>query len=837
MQGDEFVRFAQTLDGYTLLYDAEGYFCYAQQNELGDIEPSSFYAKEITNRSAEVSELLTNIPKKLRYSSNQIFMYQQIRNMVDRARENRRSNTTGVRKLLTILMEYPDRPFKKTQEDFHYLFNQINHTLYGANGSVKDFFLESSYNKLEVETTVVGPFTAVNNHGFYSGDGNERVLAHEAVFAAYESGVNFADFAINGEVPSFYMIFQGCGQEAGAGQDCIWSHAWSINPVFFDGIKVSSYACSPEHRGSGGSNITRIGVICHEFGHSLGAPDYYDTNYGTGGQYDGTGNWDLQASGSWNDNGRTPPPPNPRSKVYTYGWASVTELNSAQTVTIPSARFYDNAYFRINTQTPNEYYILENKIKSSFDSYIPGENMLIYHCAANMTGMNTTSPQKFYPVAANAPVSIPGTGTQCQAHYGTINSPACPWPGSTGKQDFNNTTIPAMISWNQQPVNKPISNITVHGDYITFDILGGGEKNEYLVFLPHYFSCTIIPESGSGSPVPAGEDFVFSVSVVASHSQSTIIVKSNGVPITPSDNSYTLTNVQSDQIVTIEGLKYNTFFITASAEMNGTISPEGVVEVPVENVQRFDFNPVLGYSVDEIFVDGILVPAAPYYDFINIEEDHTISVSFKHGDKYFIETSFGLLEFAAQPGVPSLADSAIISSRDELITSIRVTAPAKFEISDDNKKWYKSFAINKTRLPFKMFIRYYPNDDDTESATGTITLCSIDAYQAIELVGHIDLKILENTASNFTIYPNPTTGELRITSRQVDVWTSEQVDKIEVYDIFGRKVEVKFPSNKLEGWQPQADGVVLNISHLQAGIYFIKISTDQEILTKKIIKH
>jgi hypothetical protein len=40
----------------------------------------------------------------------------------------------------------------------------------------------------------------------------------------------------------------------------------------------------------------------------------------------------------------------------------------------------------------------------------------------------------------------------------------------------------------------------------------------------------------------------------------------------------------------------------------------------------------------------------------------------------------------------------------------------------------------------------------------------------------------------------------------------------------------------LEGWQPQADGVVLNISHLQAGIYFVKIQTEKESIIKKVIK-
>jgi hypothetical protein len=40
----------------------------------------------------------------------------------------------------------------------------------------------------------------------------------------------------------------------------------------------------------------------------------------------------------------------------------------------------------------------------------------------------------------------------------------------------------------------------------------------------------------------------------------------------------------------------------------------------------------------------------------------------------------------------------------------------------------------------------------------------------------------------------------------------------------------------LEGWQPQADGVVINISNLPAGIYVVKIFTDQGEVIEKFIK-
>jgi len=81
------------------------------------------------------------------------------------------------------------------------------------------------------------------------------------------------------------------------------------------------------------------------------------------------------------------------------------------------------------------------------------------------------------------------------------------------------------------------------------------------------------------------------------------------------------------------------------------------------------------------------------------------------------------------------------------------------------------------------------------------------------------------------IYPNPTSGEFIVTSYEL------QVTSIEIYDVYGRKVWAKFPSNVLEGWQPKADGVVINISHLTNGIYFIKIDTEQGSVMKKLVKN
>jgi len=96
----------------------------------------------------------------------------------------------------------------------------------------------------------------------------------------------------------------------------------------------------------------------------------------------------------------------------------------------------------------------------------------------------------------------------------------------------------------------------------------------------------------------------------------------------------------------------------------------------------------------------------------------------------------------------------------------------------------------------------------------------------------VTVGIAETTLSDqIIVFPNPTTGEFIVTSNRL------QVIGIEIFDFLGRSVGGKFPSNNLEGWQAQPDGVVINISHLPIGIYLLHIDTEQGEVVKKVIKH
>jgi hypothetical protein len=78
------------------------------------------------------------------------------------------------------------------------------------------------------------------------------------------------------------------------------------------------------------------------------------------------------------------------------------------------------------------------------------------------------------------------------------------------------------------------------------------------------------------------------------------------------------------------------------------------------------------------------------------------------------------------------------------------------------------------------------------------------------------------------IYPNPTTGELRIKSDGL------RIESVEIFDIVGRKAPLSPPEG---GKSPisfgEGQGVRLDISHLANGMYFLKIDGK----TVKVIKN
>jgi hypothetical protein len=72
----------------------------------------------------------------------------------------------------------------------------------------------------------------------------------------------------------------------------------------------------------------------------------------------------------------------------------------------------------------------------------------------------------------------------------------------------------------------------------------------------------------------------------------------------------------------------NTYPITASAGVNGAISPSGSIFVTQGTNQTFTITPNANYRILSVTVDGVNQGAIGSYTFTNLQAGHTISATF-----------------------------------------------------------------------------------------------------------------------------------------------------------------------------------------------------------------
>jgi len=106
----------------------------------------------------------------------------------------------------------------------------------------------------------------------------------------------------------------------------------------------------------------------------------------------------------------------------------------------------------------------------------------------------------------------------------------------------------------------------------------------------------------------------------------------------------------------------------------------------------------------------------------------------------------------------------------------------------------------------------------------------ITAIGDMEFVANFkETSVAIDAVENFdiNIYPNPITGELRIVNYE------SRIDNVEIFDVMGRSVWAQHVLLETRSPKPET---IINISHLSDGIYFMRITTETGIVTKKVVK-
>lgn len=440
LYGDEKYKRAESEDGYTILQNDKGLWCYAKLKNDSTLEATQWLLGCDYSGNMVFNNFIASNSKHLSP------VRRALANVAVHKSGNRQM-VVGKRRVLVILMEYKDVEFSKSKMDFHRLFNEVGYNDDKAQGSVKDFYLSASYSQLDLESDIYGPYTSAREMSYYGRNNTANNGNDVNAYALFEEAI------INVANATFYR------------------------PYEIQGLKIDRYSCAPELRGNSGKGISRIGPHCHEIGHALGAMDYYDTNYSTGGEYAGTGQWDVMASGSWNNDGVTPADFNPYVKAYNYGWISPKPLPQGEVVIQPS---YDDSdsYYILRSSEDGDYYMLENRSKDKWGSGVPGEGLLIFHVHHDIANagneINATAPQKCYLICASSTSQLPG---KSPVSYGEINSAGCPYPGTSGNNNFGQQSVPKAFYWNGDVCGIEINDINMADNgciYLTNNSIDAG---------------------------------------------------------------------------------------------------------------------------------------------------------------------------------------------------------------------------------------------------------------------------------------------------------------------------------------------------------------------------
>ena len=474
--GDEFYSYSTTIDGYTVMRNAVGGYEYARATSAG-LAATGVLAHNPEQRSEAETSLLLTLPK---YATDRAAV------AATHAKRAKRDasiinptyfNYDGFRGLI-ILVNYTDVKFTRTdaKEFYQRMTSERNYTGYtnedgSANpygrftGSVRDYYYDNSMGQFDPQFDVVGPVNV--NYNSTSGRNNSRNV-FIAALNAVDAQVDFRnyDHDNDGYVDMVYFIVAGHGSNThGNNSQLLWPYkSTGLSTTYRDTKRFNLYACSTEMSGSEGSNILDgIGTICHEFGHVIGLPDLYDTDYeGSGGESHNPGLWDIMSGGSYLNNSRTPAGYTIWER-YALGWAKPVTLDTAGEYTLNPVNTSNEGYI-LRSPLPQEFFMLDNRQNSRWDAYLPGHGMTIVRVdSSNYTvwrnnDINNNPYRNYYEMLRA------GNTTS-----GDLASD--PYPGSLGVMMVTPTSEPGLRTWAGDECAFAVNRIIEKNGVISFQLV------------------------------------------------------------------------------------------------------------------------------------------------------------------------------------------------------------------------------------------------------------------------------------------------------------------------------------------------------------------------------
>ena len=356
-----------------------------------------------------------------------------------------------------IMAGFDDQDFQEEYDKEYF-----EDTAFASENSMWDYFDEVSKGALNIEGEVFGPYTLDGDEADYAGTNTDFVT--ESVEIA-DDDIYYPDF------DAVVAIHSGPGGESTGDSDNLWSLHWRGTSIETDDQDengddhiIRKISQVPEYQLVNGER-NPLGVWCHEFGHELGLPDYYDTDQSS----EGVGNWAIMAAGAWGNNGETPVYFSAYSRIW-LGWDEpILVDDDISNLVIEPVSEGGNIYklpIPGNLSNSGEYFLLENRQQTKYDTYLPGEGLLIWHIDEEVMSSKWDS----------------NTVNNDEEHKGMdleeadgdddldnkVNRGDDGDPYRSGS--FSKDTYPSSLAYNGSESGWKIENIEVDGDNIIVDI-------------------------------------------------------------------------------------------------------------------------------------------------------------------------------------------------------------------------------------------------------------------------------------------------------------------------------------------------------------------------------
>lgn len=289
----------------------------------------------------------------------------------------------GEVRLPVLLVEFSDLKFTDkygSKERYEELLNSEDfvETVYTSSRGVeykarsaRNYYMTQSSGKFCPTFDIIGPVTLPHSYSYYgqnngnSKDVNWRDLFVQGLEEARRRGMlpngKAWDCDGDGYVDLIYAIFAGYSEAQGAGDNYIWpKNGWvNISTLTEDYVRFGQISMSSELYGAPGDMLLDdgIGTIVHEFGHALGLPDFYDTNYSD--LCYGMDAWSVMDQGNYSGMGHIPSSMTVHERML-LGWIEPIDVPENGVITLKPISTSNEGYILRNPKNPDEYLTFEN---------------------------------------------------------------------------------------------------------------------------------------------------------------------------------------------------------------------------------------------------------------------------------------------------------------------------------------------------------------------------------------------------------------------------------------------------------------------------------------------